>query len=378
MARSEDPRLAEARAKPISDIAARLGLHAALKRASHEWVGPCPACGGRDRFQLNESKGVFLCRHCTPDGGDGIALVRLVLACSLTDALAWLVGDAVVQITPEEQDRRDREAAEKKRRSEQIAARERAKSLAVAEKLWSEGKPAKGTAVQDYMALRGLPDLFDRAPLRALRYHPALTYFAESDRPGEYVGIHTGPAMLASIVTPAGKLSSVHRTWLDLSQPKGKAVILHKGEVEKSKKYRGHVKGCAIRLSSPPGFTTLVMGEGIETTATALCADIPPSAAYWAGADLGNMAGRMVRVPGQKYSGLPALDDPDDDAFVPPPGVTWLIYVQDGDSDPKQTRAKLECGLRRARARVPGLARVSIVHPGRGVDLNDLVMGVEG
>ena len=337
----------------------------------------CPACAGRDRFQLNESKGVFRCRHCTPRGGDGIALVRLVLACSLPVALDWLVGDAVVTISPAEQARRDAEAVAKKLKSEQIAARERAKSLATANRIWAEGRPAKGTVVQDYMALRGLPDLFDRPALRALRFHPALAYFVENpDRRGEYIPIHTGPAMLGAIVTPEGKLSSVHRTWLDLSQPKGKAVILHNGLPEKAKKYRGHVKGCAIRLASPEGYTTLVMGEGIETTATALCANIPPGAAYWAGADMGNMAGKMARIPGTRrlMPGIPALDDPEDDAFVPPPWVTWLIYIQDGDSDPKDTRSKLECGLRRARARRPGLARVSIVHSGQGVDLNDLVM----
>ena len=374
MARAEDPRLSEARGKSIADIAERLGI-TGLKRAGHELVAPCPACGGRsDRLQISPAKNVWICRGC--GGGDGIALIRLVLGCSLTSALDWLVGNAVVTISPEEQAKRDRDSAEKKARSEQLAARERARSLAAANRIWAEGRPARGTLVQDYMALRGLPDLFDRVPLRALRFHPALTYYVSNpDRPSEYVGIHTGPAMLASIVTSDRKLSSVHRTWLDLSQPKGKAVILHNGLPEKAKKYRGHVKGCAIRLASPDSYTTLVMGEGIETTATALCADIPPGAAYWAGADMGNMAGRMRKVMGLMHSGLPALDDPEDDAFVPPPWVTWLIYIQDGDSDPKVTRAKLECGLRRARARVPGLQRVSIVHPGPGVDLNDLVMG---
>lgn len=45
-----------------------------------EWAGPCPACGGEDRFRCwpnagDESKAWF-CRHCAPDGGDLIEFFR--------------------------------------------------------------------------------------------------------------------------------------------------------------------------------------------------------------------------------------------------------------------------------------------------------------
>lgn len=51
--------------------------------------------------------------------------------------------------------------------------------------------------------------------------------------------------------------------------------------------------------------------------------------------------------------GADNLDDAE--AFVPPPGVTRLVYVMDGDSDPASTKAKMLTGLRRAMARHPGL-----------------------
>lgn len=86
-----------------------------------------------------------------------------------------------------------------------------------------------------------------------------------------------------------------------------------------------------------------------------------------------DMAGKMQRVKGKRYSGLPVMDDPD--GFVPPPWVKRMIFIQDGDSEPVSTRAKLESGLRRAMAMVPGL-RVQIVHAGEGVDLKDLLMGL--
>ncbi|MFD1809298.1 hypothetical protein ACFSHQ_18085 [Gemmobacter lanyuensis] len=117
----------------------------------------------------------------------------------------------------------------------------------------------------------------------------------------------------------------------------------------------------------------LIMGEGIETTLTALIADVPAGAGYWSGISLGNMAGQRRLGQGLKYAGLPDLGDAE--AFVPPPGVERLIYVQDGDSEPKLTRAQLLAGLRRAMALRPGL-RGQIVMAGAGVDLNDVLLGV--
>jgi hypothetical protein len=182
--------------------------------------------------------------------------------------------------------------------------------------------------------------------------------------------------MLAAIQGADNRFCAVHRTWLDLDQPKGKAVITDPvtGEVLQAKKVLGAKKGGAIRLSRGDG-SVLVMGEGIETSLTACVAGAVAGASYWAGVDLGNMAGsRVLRGEGMRYAGIPDLDDAD--AFLPPPWVKHLIFIQDGDSEPRLTRAKLVAGLRRARAKVPGLERVSIAHAGEGRDLNDVLMGV--
>ncbi|MCY4590777.1 MAG: toprim domain-containing protein [Alphaproteobacteria bacterium] len=50
-----------------------------LKRSGRELVGPCPVCGGRDRFRVTRTGGAF-CRHCCPDGRDTAALRRLIEA----------------------------------------------------------------------------------------------------------------------------------------------------------------------------------------------------------------------------------------------------------------------------------------------------------
>jgi hypothetical protein len=71
-------------------------LHAALgypvdpaNRAGTEWAGPCPSCGGTDRFRVWPGPpGRFWCRQCTWSG-DAITLVRnLVPGCAA-------FGDAV-------------------------------------------------------------------------------------------------------------------------------------------------------------------------------------------------------------------------------------------------------------------------------------------
>lgn len=41
-----------------------------------EWAGPCPFCGGEDRFHVVPATGRWFCRQCTPHGGDAIDYVR--------------------------------------------------------------------------------------------------------------------------------------------------------------------------------------------------------------------------------------------------------------------------------------------------------------
>jgi hypothetical protein len=71
----DDNRITQARAASIESELARRGIR--LKRQGRELVGPCPRCGGTDRFAVNIRKQVWNCRHCKPDGiaGDIIGLV---------------------------------------------------------------------------------------------------------------------------------------------------------------------------------------------------------------------------------------------------------------------------------------------------------------
>ncbi|MFC4733938.1 DUF7146 domain-containing protein [Salipiger abyssi] len=364
-----DPRLDEAKAISAREMVDRLGI-VGLKASGGELIGPCPLCGGRDRFAINLSSHAFLCRRCDIRGGDNIALVMAVLGCDFRAALTWLCGDAPAQVDPGELARRRQRGEERARRDRAAQDRYRERAIADARAIWARSRPGAQGVVRAYLTARGIaPGALPSIPpaLRFLTDHPYVKKIG-----GELVTVHRGPCMIAGVLNPAGEITAVHQTWVDPEPPHGKARIAWQGDALPAKLVRGSKKGGAIRLVTPDDAEALVMGEGIETTLSALAADAVPGAAYWAGVDLGNMAGRAQRGAGLRYAGLPDMSDAE--AFVPPPWVRRLIFIQDGDSDPRATRHKLECGLRRAMALRPGL-RGQIVQAGQGVDLNDVLAG---
>jgi CHC2 zinc finger len=73
----------------IEDEIARRGIK--LRRSGHspERVGPCPICGGRDRFSINTRKQLWNCRVCG-QGGDVIDLVQHIDRCDYKAACETL------------------------------------------------------------------------------------------------------------------------------------------------------------------------------------------------------------------------------------------------------------------------------------------------
>jgi phage/plasmid primase-like uncharacterized protein len=77
-------------------------------RGAIERVGPCPKCGGDDRFSIHVQKQVFNCRGCEV-GGDVIALVEHLDSVDFVTACTTLTGEP-----PPKSNGRDRMAAPKK------------------------------------------------------------------------------------------------------------------------------------------------------------------------------------------------------------------------------------------------------------------------
>ena len=59
-------------------------------------AGPCPTCGGKDRFRFDDEdgRGTWFCNQCTPQAGDGFALVQNVRGCDFPEAMR-LVANAL-------------------------------------------------------------------------------------------------------------------------------------------------------------------------------------------------------------------------------------------------------------------------------------------
>lgn len=55
---------------------------------------PCPVCGGKDRFRLDDrdGSGSWFCNQCDPHSGDGFALTMKVLRLGFLEALSVVAG----------------------------------------------------------------------------------------------------------------------------------------------------------------------------------------------------------------------------------------------------------------------------------------------
>lgn len=209
-------------------------------------AGPCPMCGGKDRYRFDDrgGDGWYFCQQCGP--GPGMVLLRKIngwdyrTACERVEEIIGkdLRPAPANEVDPVERKRKRLEAL----RSVLEAA-------------------TAPDVVAEYLRGRGLR----LVPGVVLGTH-ALAY---RDEDGQRAGSY--PAMLAPVLGPSGSLQSVHRTYI--------------ADVPTRKKLMpaaDTVKGAAVRLFEHNG--TLGIAEGIET-AIAACElfDIPTWAAISAG-----------------------------------------------------------------------------------------------
>jgi hypothetical protein len=187
-----------ARVKRIEDECAHRGMQ--LKRTTAvERVGPCPVCGGRDRFSINIRKQVFNCRGCGK-GGDVIELVRHVDCCGFTDALEQLTGEKIGGVRPDRVrlTKAKAEAAERRQHEK-------------AHWFWLHRQPIKGTIAERYLRGRGitcpLPPTLAFLPTRKSEHHPAMIAafsFAVEIEPGLLDAPRNVEAVHLTLLKPDG------------------------------------------------------------------------------------------------------------------------------------------------------------------------------
>ena len=248
-----------------------LGASDQLLSGNH---GPCPECGGDDRFRFDDrdGRGTWFCTTCDPQSGDGLDLVQKILGCNFRQAakeVDQILGNGQIAETPA---------------PPKPDPRPRLRKVA------SLMKPAPmGQAVWVYLDSRGLPITL------ATRQIDSMPYYENGRHLGDF------PAMAHYVCDKDGKEATIHLTYL-------RHDGMGKAGVKCPKKLLppiGPWQGGAIRLYGEPG-PILGVAEGVET---AIAASMIHNVPVWATVSSGNL-----------------------EQFEVPEGVEELIVFGDNDN----------------------------------------------
>lgn len=133
-------------------------------------------------------------------------------------------------------------------------ARAQTGSPDAARRLFGMSQSIGRTVVETYLRGRGISTVNHEG---ALRFHPRCYYRPDDDLPTE-----VWPAMIARVTDLDGRITAVHRTWLD---PSGR----DKAPVDTPRRAMGDLLGNAVRFGRVDD--VLAAGEGIETMLSLRC-----------------------------------------------------------------------------------------------------------
>jgi hypothetical protein len=258
--RIDSEAVAQARALRVSHEIHRRGIQ--LRRQGRELVGPCPVCGGRDRFHT--VKNTFLCRRC-PAGGGVIDLVMHLDSVGFAEAVEILTDGR-------------RHASPPRHTTAVPPAMSAGDAYRWAMKLWSEAAPIAGTVAERYLRETRALTLPLHVALRVLRFHGNCPF-------GQ--GVRHACLLALYQDSRTDEPRAIMRTALT---PDARKI---------DRKALGPVDGAAIKLSNDADVTmALTVGEGLETTLAGLLQGFTPA---WA---LGS-AGAIAKLP--VLAGIEAL-----------------------------------------------------------------------
>jgi len=204
--------------------------------------GPCPICGGKDRFRFdNRGKGTFICNQCR--AGDGFKLIMGFCRLTFKDAFHRVLE--IEGITPSQKI----EPVKREPRALEIAEPTRRVKMLLKESCLVENCDA----AVEYLASRSLWPLPEGHQLRA---HPSVEYWHERQSIGRF------PALLAAVRNGDSELVTAHVTYLTSEGAK----IQNLEPRKMLSALTGHC-GCAAQLM--PANDIVGIAEGIETAFSA-------------------------------------------------------------------------------------------------------------
>ena len=102
-----------------------------LKKSGNYWTGPCPICGGRDRFLIKQHEGQtkFYCRNCGDERyHDAIEFIRRYYQVDFLEACKWMASGGMgryeidpARLAETERTRQEREARDADERTRRLA-----------------------------------------------------------------------------------------------------------------------------------------------------------------------------------------------------------------------------------------------------------------
>jgi hypothetical protein len=383
-----DQWIEQARSADLLALAHSFG--ARLKKSGvSEFEGPCPRCGGRDRFSINIKKNICNCRKCGLTGNP-INFVVGVTGCGFLEACERINGTPRPDRSRDEtlEDRTARLNLNAQRQAE-YREREEEQQRADAAKAKRDEEAIDGIlnrAIDVWKSDYGMAYLHGRGLtphnrlLGDIKFVPDLDYWGARDNgTRSIVHLATLPAVVALIRNFAHDVIGVSQTYLDPKEPR---KWKPEGSPSNSaKKIRGEKKGGMIRLGRPA--ETLALGEGWENCLAWHQLGQGPEDIMLAGAvDIGNLAGGATGPwphpvlkdgDGRPLRITTAVPDPKHQGVILPPemGIKSIILLADLDSETYATADKLRtAGLR---FRSLGI-NVDIAWPHRGKDFNDMLV----
>ena len=205
--------------------------------------GPCPLCGGRDRYRWirSEGGGQWICNQCTPQGGDGAALAMAVASMSY-NAVALEVERYHGQIEP---------CKPTTKKDPNILLDRIAQGCV---------QVTHGTATAKYLKGRGI---VKGSP--AIRHHQGLVYWDNGERLGTY------PAMVTRIQDATRGRQSYQVIYLEGDRkadlPSSKKVMPHCGGIMGAGAYLGAVGAKMAVCEGVETGLAIQQGEGLPVIA---------------------------------------------------------------------------------------------------------------
>lgn len=300
--------------------------------------GPCPGCGGEDRFRFDNKKGrgTFICSQggAEPLSGDGFSLLNHVFGWNFKQAIVEVAR--VLGTLPQDYDlpkvekpiplKAKAPAASATKKGEQSEKDRVAKARQAIDKLWRNSVPLREMpAAIAYFENRHIPfDLIANA--RDVRAYPDLPYWYRHAN-GEFEELGCFPALIALCRGPTKQVLAVHRTWL-APDGSGKLAL---PDPERPRRADGQPNFLdARKLTSPivrrvplhielrpmQADGRLGIGEGMETALAASLAH--HGIAVHATVNSGNMGGHAI---GERVIG----------GYTPPATCKKLLVFTDND-----------------------------------------------